>query len=133
MKTPTMKIEVSLIEETVSALRFFAGRTRQHAAKARLLYAIELARGFEEHLGEIIHLSKETLEELCLCGALSWEQYSRGGMSLISNRDILERCVSPSLWKVSGKVNLIKLQARFLKSGFEKLYEELSFQVSLQD
>ena len=50
-------------------------------------YAIELVEGFE---GDTF-----TEEEL-LNGATNWEQYSKGGLSLILNQDICERLCTPS-------------------------------------
>lgn len=124
-------ITEELLFETVHALNFFLKRTKQHAAKAKLLYAIELAQELEKHKGEVISFSYVKIKELCLNGATNWLRYSEGGCSLVYNGDIIERCVCPSLHRYSENKDLIKIQAYFLAEGFKKLYDELKFQIEL--
>lgn len=124
-------ITEELLFETVHALKFFLKRTKQHAAKAKLLYALELAQELEEHKGEIITFSRVRIKELCLNGATNWLRYSEGGCSLIYNEDIIERCVCPSLHRSYYNRDLMNIQAYFLAEGFKKLYAELKFQVEL--
>lgn len=126
-------ITEELLFETVHALKFFLKRTKQHAAKAKLLYALELAQELEEHKGKTIAFSYGKVKELCLNGASNWQRFSEGGCSLIYNGDIVERCICPSLHRYSENKDLIKIQANFLAGGFKKLYDELRFQIKLNN
>lgn len=120
-----------LLFETVHALKFFLKRTKQHATKAKLLYALDLAQELEEHKGKTVSFSRVRIKELCLNGASDWLRYSEGGCSLIYNGDIIERCVCPSLHRHAENKDLIKIQSYFLAEGFKKLYDELKFQIEL--
>ena len=54
-------------------------------------YALELLESFEEN-----YQGEEITKEKLLNGAENWEQYSKGGCSLIYDYDIAERTCSPS-------------------------------------
>ena len=68
-------------------------------------------------------------EEKALQGAASWEQYSRGGCSLIANEDIAELLCTPSelkrckggLRKPNSNEDWLDVQARALFQAWEML------------
>lgn len=89
-------------------------------------YANELKRDFREN-----YPRQKMTEEKLLNGARDWNQYSRGGMSLIYNQDIAKRLANPTeLKKTKGGLNQpnsredwLDVQARALNQAARKLLE----------
>lgn len=99
-------------------------------------------RGVQAYMGELKEQFRENYgnqkmtEEKLLNGARDWQEYSRGGMSLIYNDDIAERLANPSeLKRARGKSGYvgsmanknedwIDVQARALNQASNKLLKK---------
>lgn len=88
-------------------------------------YAFELLENVQDDDLESINLFKEAL----LNGAISWDQYSWGGCSLIYNSDIAERLCTPSEfkrtrggeWRLNNREEWLDVQARALFQAANRL------------
>lgn len=105
-------------------------KTRSAWARGVKLYAHEL-------LGNLLYWTTQghyldglhEAEEKALNGAGSWEQYSRGGSSLVADWEIAERLCSPSELKrtkggqlaPNGREDWIGVQARALSQAWDLL------------
>ena len=95
-------------------------------------YAIELVEKLEEYAeysatpGNIEVNDPSGFLKICLNGARDWEQYSRGGMSLIYDGTIAERlCTKSQLKRVNGGERMpnrfedwIDVQSRALRQAY---------------
>ena len=89
-------------------------------------YAYELLDNLEEKAQSYERLPKNgrELEEWILNGAISWDDYSYGGCSLIYDRDIAERLCTPSeLKKKDGGRLAPNSQESWLDVQIRALYQ----------
>lgn len=89
-------------------------------------YAYELLDNLEEKAQSYERLPKNgrELEEWILNGAISWDEYSYGGCSLIYDRDIAERLCTPSeLKKKDGGRLAPNSQESWLDVQIRALYQ----------
>ena len=107
-------------------------KTRSAWKKGVKEYAAELVEKLEEYAGYngtpgVIEVNNPAgFLEICLNGAQDWEQYSKGGMSLVYNRTIAERlCTKSELKRVNGGERMpnrfndwCDIQARALRQAY---------------
>lgn len=107
-------------------------KTRSAWQKGIKEYAAELVEKLEEYAGYSVTPGNVEVNdpagflEICLNGAQDWEQYSRGGMSLVYDGTIAERlCTKSELKRVNGGERMpnrfndwIDIQARALRQAY---------------
>ena len=93
-------------------------------------YAVELVENLD---ADDIPECRRDLEKLLLSGAETWDDYSRGGCSLIYNQDIAHRLCSPSELrrsrngerKPNGREQWLDTQARALYQASNLIYQQI--------
>ena len=105
------------ISRIIEAIEKQEPKSQDH--KARRLYALEMLAGLAENKGAVYqwdNLRQNVID--MLNGAENWQQYNDGGCSLVYNRDIAERIMTPSEFKrwenSTSEPDLLGRQYRYL-------------------